>query len=235
MTHVSTQTTTGEVIAQRLSNLEAQAEEQARALRTIVEDLNYGATIKALSVAATVQVKAVEKIAAHPYLALTPGQFDQQLAASLDRANKPAVDELKAISGQMASALETRHGSVVQRWRVYKAAAFGCLAGVLITATLTRGAPAGYGASPASTPSTREAPASVPAPSTAKVLTTAEKWAAGQKQMQDGNPDGWNNLVWKSSFKDADLKILEECLNRPYAQSFGSVNCEFKTSSGGKR
>ena len=235
MTHVSTQKTTGEVIAQRLTSLEAQGEAQARALRTIIEDLNYGATIKALSADAKIQVKAVEKIAAHPYLALTPGQFDQQVAASLDRTCTPAVDELKAISGQMASALETRHGPVVQRWRVYKAAAFGCLAGILMTATLTRGAPVGNGASPASAPSTREAPASVPAPSTAKALTAAEKWATGQKQMQDANPDGWNNLVWKSSFKDADLKALEECLNRPHAQTFGSVNCEFKTSLHGKR
>ena len=235
MTHVSTQKTTGEVIAQRLSSLEAQGEGQARALRTIIEDLNYGATIKALSADAKAQVKAVEKIAAHPYLALTPGQFDQQIAASLDRANKPAVDKLKAISGQMASALETRHGSAAQQWRVYKAAAFGCIAGVLITAALTRGAPVSNGASLASASSTREAPASVPAPSTAKVLTTAEKWAAGQKQMQDANPDAWNNLVWKASFKDADLKALEECLNRSFAQAFGSVQCEFKTLSSGKR
>ena len=235
MTHVLTQKTTGEIIALRLTSLEAQGEGQARTLRIIIEDLNYGATIKALATDAKVQVKAVEKIAAHHYLALTPGQFDQQIAASLDRANKPAVDELKAISGQMASALETRHGSVAQRWRVYKAAAFGCIAGVLITAALTRGTPAGNSASSASAPATREAPASAITPSTAKALTTVEKWAAGQKQMQDANPDAWNNLVWKASFKDADLKTLEECLNRFYAQAFGPVQCEIKTASSGKR
>ena len=79
MTHVLTQQTTGEVIAQRLTSLEAQGEGQARTLRIIIEDLNYGATIRALSADAKAQVKAVEKIAAHPYLALTPGQFDQQI------------------------------------------------------------------------------------------------------------------------------------------------------------
>ena len=230
MTHVSEQKTTGEVIALRLTSLEAQGEGQARRLRTIIEDLNYGATIKALATDAKAQVKAVEKIAAHPYLALT-----QQIAASLDRANKPAVDELKAISGQMASALETRHGSAAQQWRVYKAAAFGCIAGVLITAALTRGTPAGNGASVAATPTTREAPTSAATPSTAKAMTTAEKWAAGQKQMQDANADAWNHLVWKASFKDADLKVLEECLNRFHAQAFGSVQCEIKTLSSGKR
>ena len=169
------------------------------AVAAVQQRLDYTPTLSAVAA-------SLAKIEGHPALQLTPQGHAQQLRAAQEAAQRQgehalasATSRVSNTASELARTLDQARTADRQNWRLVQVGGGAFALGAVLWAAL-------------SGPIARTLPASWALPEKMAAATVAlDRWHAGERIMQSGNPASWRDVVEAAELAKANGPALAAC------------------------
>lgn len=218
--------TAGDPAAEAFARLEGELALMRRAVQHLAAERadivipDYGATLTDMAKRLTAMSRGISIIADHPAMQLTPDSLGARIEAVAESARRSdhdrirqagteldrATQDLRAITAQARTAGE-------QRQQLFQVAGGTLLAGILLWSFLP-------GTVARAMPETWHWPERI----AARMVGASSLWEAGARQMQAGDPQAWNALLYAADIQRDNREAIEAC-RKTAATSRQPVRC----------